>query len=126
MAGAGRIETAERVVDLGKVTECAATRALGLLLGAERLTLTGADRRATVRAVSACTPFRFFIRPSSGFPSNPRPLHLRPLHQGPQCPPPDQMQVQVVDLLAAVGVAVDDQPVAALGNAMLAREVARD
>src|SRR6266700_5717022 len=54
------------------------------------------------------------------------PLRLGPLHQGSQRPPPDQMQVQVVDLLAAVGIAVDDQSVTALGNGMLAREVARD
>jgi hypothetical protein len=46
---------------LAKDTERAATRVLGFLLGAERLTLTGADRRAAVRVVSARAPFRFFI-----------------------------------------------------------------
>jgi hypothetical protein len=55
-AGAERSETAEREVALGKVTERAATRARGLLLGVERLTLTV----FTVR-LSACAPFRFFI-----------------------------------------------------------------
>jgi hypothetical protein len=50
-------------VALGKVTERAATRPLGLLfgVGAERLTLTVTTRRAAVRVVSACAPFLFFI-----------------------------------------------------------------
>jgi len=61
MAGAERTETGERELALGRVTERAATRALGFLLGAERLTLTEPPRRATVRVVSACAPFRFFI-----------------------------------------------------------------
>jgi len=61
MAGAERTETAEREVALGKVTERAATRVRGFLSGAEGLTLAGADRRAGVRVVAACAPFRFFI-----------------------------------------------------------------
>jgi len=63
MAAAERTETAEREVALGKVTERAATRPLGFLLGvgADRLTLTVPTRRATVRVASACAPFRFFI-----------------------------------------------------------------
>jgi hypothetical protein len=61
MSGAARTDTAERAVDLGKLTERAATRALGFLVGAERLILTGADRCAALRVVSACAPLRFFI-----------------------------------------------------------------
>src|ERR1700677_5155369 len=38
----------------------------------------------------------------------------------------EQMEVQVVDLLAAVGIAVQHQPIAALGDAILTREVASD
>jgi hypothetical protein len=62
MAGAERTETAEREA-FGKVTERAATRPLVFLLGmgAERLTLTVPTRRAAVRVVAACAPFRFFI-----------------------------------------------------------------
>src|SRR5690606_29340070 len=37
----------------------------------------------------------------------------------------DEVQVQVIDLLPAVRVAVDDQPVAVLGDALLAGQVAR-
>jgi hypothetical protein len=36
------------------------------------------------------------------------------------------VHVQVIDLLSAVPVAVDDEPVAILGDALAAREVARD
>jgi hypothetical protein len=61
MAGAACTETVERPVDFGKLTERAATRVVGFLLGTERLILTGADRRAAVRVISACAPFRFFI-----------------------------------------------------------------
>jgi hypothetical protein len=61
MTGAACTETAERPVDFGKLTERAATRVVGFLLGAERLILTGADRLAAVRVISACAPFRFFI-----------------------------------------------------------------
>src|SRR5580704_1460744 len=38
----------------------------------------------------------------------------------------EQMEMQVVDLLAAVGIAVQDEPIAALGDAVLARQVAGD
>jgi hypothetical protein len=34
--------------------------------------------------------------------------------------------MQVIDLLAAVRVAVDDQAIAALGDALLPRQIARD
>lgn len=37
----------------------------------------------------------------------------------------EQMDVQVIDFLSAVLVAVDDEPVAVLGDALVPREVAR-
>src|ERR1700733_13661842 len=38
----------------------------------------------------------------------------------------EQMEMQVIDLLAAVGIAVQDESIAALGDAVLTRQVAGD
>ena len=45
--------------------------------------------------------------------------------QGPEGLAAQQMQVQVVDLLAAVRIAIDDEAVAAFGDPLLTGEVAR-
>src|SRR3979490_1917455 len=46
-------------------------------------------------------------------------------NNGPTRPPAEQMHMQVVDLLTAIRVAIDDQPITALSDAPLPREIAR-
>ena len=48
------------------------------------------------------------------------------LYQRAKRPSAQQVQVQVVHLLAAVRIAIDDEPVAALRDPALSRQIARD
>jgi hypothetical protein len=114
-----RVETDDRAADLGTLTDRVAVRAADFLFGAVRLSVDWAGRRTAVRGL-ANAPFFFFID-FPFFPDN-----LCALHQRSQRPPADQVQVQVVDLLTTVGVAIDDQPIAALGNVLLAGDIPSD
>ena len=51
--------------------------------------------------------------------------HSRPSHHGPERPPAQKMHVQVIHLLAAMRIAIDNQTVAALGDPLLSCEIAR-
>jgi len=114
-----RVETDDRAADFGTLTDLVAVRAADFLFGAVRLSVGWAGRRTAMRGL-ANAPFFFFI----DFPLFPD--NLWALHQGSQRPPADQVQVQVVDLLTTIGVAVDDQPIAALGNVLLTGDIPCD
>jgi hypothetical protein len=103
---------AGRGTDLAALTE-------GLFLAAVRfgVGLCGAARDlAGMPRDLAVVPFFFFIG---------CPLSLNTGNQRSERPTAEQMDVQVIDLLAAVRIAVDDQPITAVGDALLSREIAR-
>jgi len=113
----------EILAEVRDATERATDFAVPRLAADERLTaaLRFADRATVrpVRAVAGCALFFFFMTYSSV-------SILCALEQGPQWFSAQQMQVQVIDLLPAIGVAIDDEPIAALGDSLFAREIARD
>jgi hypothetical protein len=92
---------AGRGTDFAALTE-------GFFLAAVRF---GVDRCGAARDLAG-VPFFFFIG---------CPLLLNTGNQRSERPPAEQMDVQVIDLLAAIRIAVDDQPITAVGDALLPR-----
>jgi hypothetical protein len=74
--------------------------------------LTAAFREARELARTA---FFFFITD---------PLYLSSRHHRPKLPSAQKMYMQVIHLLAAMCIAIDDQPIAALGDALLSCKIA--
>jgi hypothetical protein len=82
----------------------------------------GVAERATVRRVRIVAGralFFFFMTYSSV-------AVLCALEHGPQRFSAEQMQVQVIDLLSAIGIAIHNEAIAALGDSLFARKIARD
>jgi len=114
----------EILAEVRDATERAADFAVPRLVADERLGAAArcADRAGgrRVRVAAGCALFFFFMTYS--FVS----IFLCALEQGPQCFSAQQMHVQVIDFLPAIGIAIDDEPIAALGDSLFAREIARD
>src|ERR1035441_6524444 len=79
--------------------------------------LAAALRR--VRLAAGCAFFFFFMTYSSV-------ATLCALEHRPQRFAAQQMQMQVIDLLSAIGIAVDHEAIAALCDSLFARKIARD
>ena len=113
-----------RAANLAALVEpCAALARTGAAVRFEMAARFGAALRAArglAPPACRCVPFFFFMTSVLRF------LKLCALDQGAQRSPANQVQMQVVYLLTAVRIAIDDQPIAAFRDPVLTREIAGD
>src|ERR1700730_12925297 len=75
------------------------------------------ERAAKQSSIWLVQPFSCSSRTSS--------YSLCPRRHGPEGPPAQKMHMQVIHLLAAMRVAIDNQPITAFGDALLSRQITR-